>query len=121
MKTIIPEPIVKILLGYTGYLQDNYSRYTKEDYKKYYLKAEHIVTTSGNISTIEEKYKQEIEQLKIDQDKIIHILNVYREKFMEVQTDKLKDKQEDLLTDISIICEPSDLPKKAKHPYDKLE
>ncbi|UCB59315.1 MAG: tyrosine-type recombinase/integrase [Thermoplasmatales archaeon] len=121
MKTIIPEPIVRALTGHEGYLSNNYEKYTDEEKKKYYLKAEHIITTSGNISTIEEKYKQEIEQIKIDQDKIIHLLNVYRKGYMEVQREKPSDKQEDLRNDISIICEPSDLPKKAIHPYEKLE
>lgn len=47
-KLVIPSDVVEAMMGHEGYLDDAYRRYSVEQLKEFYKKAESILTLSGN-------------------------------------------------------------------------
>ncbi|RLI79650.1 hypothetical protein DRP05_03100 [Archaeoglobales archaeon] len=77
----VPVDIVEALMGHEGYLTEAYRRYTKKQMAEYYLKGEHLITTSQNqpIEEIKKEVKAEfaeiVEQLVLENKKLKDRLN----------------------------------------------
>ena len=86
--------MTEALLGHSGYLTDEYRRYTDEEIAEAYLKGMHLVsvfTTTSDLSGVHEA----MDQLKIENEGLQKQLNDLRMEMLEVKMKQVQELQTD--------------------------
>ncbi|MHA1361720.1 MAG: tyrosine-type recombinase/integrase [Candidatus Freyarchaeota archaeon] len=108
-KLVIPVEISEALAGHSGYLSDAYRRYSKDQIRDYYLKAEPylFVFVPREISEIQTHFNRELEEQKERVNKLTEQLNdtlVIVQK-LRVERDELAKQVREYEETISVLSE----------------